>query len=249
MSLKESDLVDVVLPKISIDEFEPKTGEKENVAVMGFFVTEQSVGEDLANFINKGSTEYRDVEVSPNPTENNEYMVFVEFDRNEQVLQHLSELVNDISHLCGDLDWKVKPLVSEESVPLDLSILSTLVATSPENYVTKEQHEDNLQKNKTQSIENFLLDNMNATQVSLEDNIVSLKDYKYNIKLEFVNFGEGKLTLEESGLSELAIDSDFDYTLIKTLESMRGSLNVIPINKHIVLHHPSTDKVLIAKPC
>lgn len=249
MSLKENDLIDVVLPKISIDEFEPKTGEKENVGVVGLFVTEQSVGEDLANFINKGSVSYRDVEVSPNPTEDNEYMVFVEFDRNEQMLQHLSELVNDISHLCGELEWKVKPLVSEESVPLDLSILSTLVATSPETYVTKEQHEDNLQTIKTQSIENFLLDNMNATQVSLDNNIVNLKDYKYNIKLEFINFGEGKLTLEESGLSELAIDTDFDYTLIKTLESMRGNLNVIPINKHIVLHHPSTDKVLIAKPC
>ena len=99
MSLKENDLVDVVLPKISIDEFEPKTGEKEDISVVGFFVSEESAGKDLANFINKGSVEYRDVEVSPNPTEDNEFMVFVEFDRNENLLNTLMELVNDISHI------------------------------------------------------------------------------------------------------------------------------------------------------
>ena len=81
------------------------------------------------------------------------------------------------------------------------------------------------------------------------NNILSLKDYKYNVQLEFVQFGEGKVTLEEAGISEAAIDYDWDKSLVKTLESMRGSLNVIPINKHIVFHNPATDQVLIAKPC
>ena len=47
----------------------------------------------------------------------------------------------------------------------------------------------------------------------------------------------------------LAIDYDFDRHLIKTLESMRGNLNMLPINRNIVMHNPATDQVLVVKPC
>ena len=77
----------------------------------------------------------------------------------------------------------------------------------------------------------------------------SLKDYKYNVQLEFVQFGEGKVTLEEAGISKAAIDYDWDKSLVKTLESMRGSLNIIPINKHIVFIILLLTQVLIARPC
>lgn len=249
MSLREHDLKGVVLPKISVDEFEPKTGEKEEVSVIGLFVSEESAGEDLANFINKGSLEYRDVEVSPNPTEDNEYMVFVEFDRNGTLLNTLFELVEDITHLSGELDWKVKPLLSEDPVPLDLTVLTNIVAQDPTAYKTKEEYEEHLETERTNSIQNFILDNANVSDVVLNDNVLEIKDYKYNIKLEFINFGEGKVTLEESGLSELAIDSGFDHTLMKRLESMRGNLSIVPINKHIVFHNPASDQVLVARPC
>ena len=72
---------------------------------------------------------------------------------------------------------------------------------------------------------------------------------KNNVQLEFVQFGEGKVTLQEAGISEAAIDYEWDKSLVKTLESMRGDLNIIPISKHIVFHSPATDQVLVAKPC
>lgn len=251
MALKENDLAGVLLPKLSIDEFEPKTGEKENISVLGFYVTEESAGEDLANFINKSTFNYRDVEVSPNPTEDNEFMVFVEFDRNETLIPTILELVNDIGHVSGKLEWKAKPLLSEDPINLEASMLETWVATSSEDYMTKEDYDSKQQQeeqDRVDSIQNFLTDNTNA-DVVLKDNILKLKDYKYSVNLEFINYGEGKLTLEESGLSELAIDSDFDFSLMKQLNSMKGNLSIVPINKHIVFHNPATDQVLIAKPC
>ena len=251
MALKENDLAGVLLPKLSIDEFEPKTGEKENISVLGFYVTEESAGEDLANFINKSTFDYRDVEVSPNPTEDNEFMVFVEFDRNETLIPTIMELVDDISHISGTLEWKAKPLLSEDPINLEASMLETWVATNSEDYMTKEDYDSKKQQeeqDRVDSIQNFLTDNTNA-DVVLKDNILKLKDYKYSVNLEFINYGEGKLTLEESGLSELAIDSDFDFSLMKQLNSMKGNLSIVPINKHIVFHNPATDQVLIAKPC
>ena len=62
MGLKQGDLNDTVLSKVSIDEFEPKTGESKDVLVLGFHVLEQNVGDDLYSFLNSSVFEIRDVE-------------------------------------------------------------------------------------------------------------------------------------------------------------------------------------------
>jgi hypothetical protein len=139
MSLQPGDLKGVVTDEISIDEFEPKTGEKENVAVFGFYVTEKQVGEDLANFLEKSTFDFRDVEVTPNPNPDNLYMVFVEVDRTEGMIEGLRNLCKDIINVSGNLDWKVKPLLSDSELSLSDPMLETLIKQSPDNYKTKEQ--------------------------------------------------------------------------------------------------------------
>jgi hypothetical protein len=250
MSLQPGDLKGVVTDEISIDEFEPKTGEKENVAVFGFYVTEKQVGEDLANFLEKSTFDFRDVEVTPNPNPDNLYMVFVEVDRDPGMIDMLREVAKDILNITGEIKWKGKPLLSDYAFALDDPQLEGIVKSTPEDYVTKDEHEANMKQDKETSIKDFVLDNSIATAVELNDNIISITDGKRtNVKMEVVSFGEGKPTLEEAGLSNLAIDYDFDRHLIKTLEGMRGELNVLPINRNVVLHNPHTDQVLVIKPC
>lgn len=249
MSLEHQDLKSVVKDEISIDEFEPKTGEKEDIAVFGFYVTEKSVGDDLANFLEKSSFDFRDVEVTPNPNPDNYYMVFVEIDRQPGMVDMIREVAKDVLNVSGKMEWKGKPLLSDSVFDLNDPQLEGIIKTTPEEYITKEEHEDMIKQEKENNITDFVLDNTNASTVTLTDNILNVIDYKNNVKLEFVSFGEGKPTLEEAGLSELAIDYDFDRHLIKTLESMRGDLNILPINKNIVMHNPSTDQVLVVKPC
>jgi hypothetical protein len=248
-ALKHGDLQGVVTNKVSVDEFEPKTGEKEEIAVIGFYVTEQAAGDDLAKFISKSVHEHRDVEVTPNPNEDNFYMVFVEVDRKEGMVEGLRALTKDIINVSGKLDWQVKPLLSDSELSIDDPMLETIIKQSPETYQTKEQQTEEAEQMKITEIQDFIKNNTNVGDCVLENNTLTLKDYKYNVQLEFVQFGEGKVTLEEAGISEAAIDYDWDKTLVSTLESMRGDLNIIPINKHIVFHSPATDQVLVAKPC
>ena len=106
MSLKEGDLKNVVLKKLSIDEFEPKTGDAKDVLVLGFQVTESNVGDDLYGFLNGSIVEIRDIEVSPNPNEDGFYMVFVEMDRNDAVVEGIKSLVRDTERLAGKLAWE-----------------------------------------------------------------------------------------------------------------------------------------------
>lgn len=247
-NLNHKDLKDVLLPNISFDEFEPKTGEKENVAVVGFYVTEQSAGEDLAKFISKSHFDLRDVEVTPNPNQDNHYMVFVEMDRKEGVLNTIKEMVSDMYNLIGEADWTIKPLLSEEEIDLTSDMVSMYIVEVPEEYMSKDDFDNDKQTKFEESVVNFFTES-NALEVSFQDNMINLKDYRYNTTLEFVTIGEGKLPLEESGLNDLAIDTDFDPHLLSQLSSIKGNLNIVPINKHIVFHNSETDRVLVAKPC
>ncbi|MDA9047673.1 hypothetical protein N9O93_01070 [bacterium] len=250
MSLKPNDLKGVVTNEISIDEFEPKTGEKENIAVFGFYVTEKQVGEDLANFLEKSTFNFRDVEVTPNPNPDNLYMVFVEVDRDPGMIDMLREVAKDILNITGKVDWKGKPLLSDSTFDLDDPQLEGIVKSTPEDYVTKDEHEANMKQEHETSIKDFVLDNTIATAVELTDSIITIRGGKRDsVKLEVVSFGEGKPTLEEAGLNDLAIDYDFDRHLIKTMESMRGTLNILPINRNVVMHNPNTDQVLVVRPC
>ena len=72
-NIRHGDLDEVVKSLVSIDEYEPKTGKKEDISVIGFYVTEEKVGKDLENFLQKSHFNFRDVEVTPNPNEDNMY--------------------------------------------------------------------------------------------------------------------------------------------------------------------------------
>ena len=87
MALKEGDLKNTILKNISIDEFEPKTGEAQDVMVVGLYLNETAPAKDLYHFINNSVVEIRDVEVSPNPNPDNYYMVFMEIDRKEDCIE------------------------------------------------------------------------------------------------------------------------------------------------------------------
>ena len=67
MSIQMGDLKDTILKKISIDEYEPKTGEAKDVVVLGFYLNENTPGQDLYNFISNSIYEIRDAEIKKIP--------------------------------------------------------------------------------------------------------------------------------------------------------------------------------------
>ena len=82
--LKPNDLEHLILDKVSLDEFEPKSGESKNILVMGLYAVDEEPARDLSRFIERGYIDVIDTEVSPGPDEDSNYMVFVEIDKNNQ---------------------------------------------------------------------------------------------------------------------------------------------------------------------
>ena len=52
MPLSEMDLRNTVLKRLSIDEYEPKTGDSQDVMVLGFHINDSKPGKDLYKFLN-----------------------------------------------------------------------------------------------------------------------------------------------------------------------------------------------------
>lgn len=263
MSLREGDLKDTVLKKLSIDEFEPKTGKAADVLVLGFLVSEQSAGEDLYHFISGNPTEIRDVEVSPNPNDDGYFMVFVELDRDQQVFDTVKSLIHDVEKLSGKLPWQAKTFLNDDYLDLEDPQLAQYVITDPSKYVTRDEFDDQqAQIAQEQAIVEQqaaaadtsnrvmqFLKHSNLLQAGINENQLHMQDARNIVSLEFVAFGEGKQLMQKLGISESAIKTDFDRTLLGKLKSMLGEMAALPIDNYVVIYHPADQtNVLITRP-
>lgn len=253
MGLHTGDLQDTMLKKVSIDEYEPKTGDASEVLVLGFSLRESTQGQDLYNFLNSSIFEIRDVEVSPNPNPDNYYMVFVEIDRNDKVLENIRNIVKDVENISGKLPWIGKTHLNDDFLPLFDEGISQYVITDPEKYMTKEQFQQ--QKAEEQAVldakvesDNSIMEflkSSNLLKASINNNTLEVEDKFNEAKLEVVGFGEAKDIMAEIGINESAI-GDMDSTL-KQFNNMLGEMRAIPINEYIVIFHPSQSNVLVTK--
>ena len=266
MSLREGDLKNVVLKKLSSDEFEPKTGDAQNVLVLGFQVTENNVGQDLYGFLNGAVVEVRDIEVSPNPNEDGYYMVFVEMDRKDGVVENIKTLIRDTERLAGKLAWEAKTYLNDDYLPLSEEEIYEYIISDPANYVTREEFESQrtarieeekrLEEaaaaeaaalDKTNQILEFLRDS-NLLQAGVNEGRLVLQDSRNVIALEFVDFGPSSEVMLEHGIKESAIKFDFDKVLFSKLKGMLGEMAALPIDDYIVIYNPAKqDNILIAK--
>ena len=99
-SLQNGDLKDLVVPKISIDEFNPKTGEAKDVIVTAFYMSEKAPAEDLTQFIETGAYETLDVETSPNPDDDGNHLIFIEMKRDEDFMEKVDQYI--VIHTLAD---------------------------------------------------------------------------------------------------------------------------------------------------
>ena len=261
MALRENDLVNTVLKNISIDEFEPKTGESKDIMVVGLYLNETEPAKDLYHFINNSIIEIRDVEVSPNPNPEGYYMVFFEIDRNEETLTSLKGIIKEVERLSGGLDWEVSTTLSEDKIKLSDDRLNNFVQLDPENYLTKEefmantleaeaQAEETRLEEQAQDNSNKILQFLEASSIleaGINDNKLHIRGSRDVATLDIVNFGHGPDVMSELGISESAIKQDFDKIAFSKLNAMLGEMQALPIDNYIVIYNPAHKDVLVTK--
>ncbi len=243
MSLKNGDLKDTVLPNVSIDEFEPKSGEEKDVIVVAFYLDDLDPAEDLNTFIQRGFIDTLDAEVSPSTDEEGRYLVFVEMSRDSTFPEKFFALLKDIQNCTSDdIDWKIKTYYSgdTEFSADDPELLNYLII-EPEMYVPKDEF-------KMKEIEEGIADFFNnslATNLTIDGNYVTLSLNRVKIITEVVDIGDYDTVIGRNFLSESAFGVGQNPYEAKVLQSFLIDCQILPLGKYLCVSRG--DKVVLLK--
>jgi hypothetical protein len=242
MSLKNGDLRGVVLPDVSIDEFEPKAGEVLEVIVVAFYLTDEEPAVDLNTFIQRGFVDTLDVEVSPSTDEEGRYLVFVEMARDDTFPNKFQALLKDVTNLTGDTDWKVKTYLAgtDRSFAFNDPELFNYVVIDPEKYVTKDKFE---MTEIDESIRLFFKESL-ASHLTVEGNFVTISGNNRTIITEVVDVGEYDIVIGRNFLSESAFSVGKSPHEARVLLSILGNCQVIPLGKYLCVNKDDTVMLL-----
>lgn len=136
MSLKRLDLKDTIAPEFTLDEFQAKMGEDDEIIVMAMKSKYQDQAADLVNFLEKGYDWILDADVSTGELEDGSYLVFIECLRRPSVPHKIIRLLNDIENLTGipAKDYEFKYQKDTKYTPLTVEALTARVPLEPKRY-------------------------------------------------------------------------------------------------------------------
>lgn len=115
-NLRQNDLKYCVSNFISVDEYVSKIDD-DNITI-AFFCNDDEVASELKDFIEKAFfTEIRDIEIADTITEDNKYILFVEFERKTYFPKLLMNLLKNISFLTDEKKWTFSTLSHHNQMP------------------------------------------------------------------------------------------------------------------------------------
>ena len=133
-ALDYHDLVNMVVPIITVDKYEAKLGDDDEIVTITFTVKGKQVGDDLVDWLERGYDYILDAQTSEGEVSPGKWLVFVEMDRRTKVPERIVEMIEDMVTLT-DLplkDWTV--IVDEEEYEVDVGILKSKLILSPHQY-------------------------------------------------------------------------------------------------------------------
>jgi hypothetical protein len=230
MSLKNGDLAGTILPEVSIDEFEPKAGNVEDVIVVAFYLNDEEPAEDLNTFIQRGFIDTLDVEVSPSTDEEGRYLVFVEMSRDETFPEKFLALLEDVENCTKEMDWKIRTYYSgdTEFSSEDPELLNYLILT-PEEYVPRAEFK---MKEIEEGINDFFSNSL-ATNLTVDGNIVTLSQNRTKIVTEVVDVGDYDVVIGRNFLTEAAFGVGQNPYEAKILQSLLMDCQILPLGKYL----------------
>tara|TARA_B100000902_G_C27321071_1_gene924500 strand:- start:5481 stop:5948 length:468 start_codon:yes stop_codon:yes gene_type:complete len=134
-AVSKGDLKNMVNNIVSIDQYKSKIDEDRNIVVMAFEVYDQNAAFDLSNFIETGTSEVEDTEVSSGSNLDGNYMVFVEVRRGQKLHETIRNVLDDVSKLTNEISWMYD--TGKQGVPKSLDTLEEDVTNDPVEYTRR----------------------------------------------------------------------------------------------------------------
>lgn len=215
--LRENDLEDLVLPLLSIDEFESKIDD--DAVVLGFYVKDSDPAQDLNRFIQKSPVSLLDSDVSPAPNEDGYFLVFVELVRDPSLSGKILTILEEIKSLVNlDVDsWQFTCYGHEAVFDLTEENLYILLRTEPiEDLI--QQAEDDFNKDVMEFLKPSILDD-----VLVEADRISMTRGQKKLGASLVAFGESD-DPDIIGVTDGALQlTETARNAVRTYESLLGA--------------------------
>ena len=233
--LKVGDLKELIIPTISIDEYESKVDE--DAVVVGFFVKDKEPANDLSTFIEtSGVEDLIDTDVSPATDEDGNYAVFAEFVRTDTFPQTLKNVLESLQSLTGIENWDFtfygshdeKQIFNEDNV-------AGYVRLKPKLSKTNEHLE-------------FFRDSTLSDVIYDNKNLILEKNNTFKI-FETIAFGEPLSILSALELDKEPLSYDSESLLeCNRIRNMLGhNWDVNKINRYYIFANSSDSRIVVVK--
>lgn len=142
MTVKYGEMVNLINPIISIDQYKPKIGEAAETVVIAFEVNSEQPAKDLSNLLETDVVETLDVDISQGPDNDGKYQVFVEFNRDENLHKNIMEILKVVKNVSTIDEWQYDYYKGDGTLDLNEENLSQTVLDNQQDYVLKYSHNE-----------------------------------------------------------------------------------------------------------
>jgi hypothetical protein len=232
--MRNGDLEDLVLPLLSVDEYESKVDD--NAVVFGFYVHDHDAAHDLNRFIQKSPVLLLDTDVSPAPDQRGYYIVFVELLNNDRLGEEMEALLDEVSSLSSVESWKMRLRGVDRLVPFSEQALNA--------HFDQEEKTDEV----SESVMKFLQPSA-VERILAEPSRLVLEGYGYREEYEIVAFGRAEEIL--AGNNAVITASDVDIKAATEAARMDRRLGegwiVSRRNGMSLISRPDSDQALLLR--
>ena len=134
--LEAGDLAHLVDERITVDEYKSKMGSDEEVCVLTFKVQGKDPARDLVSFIEKSYDWVLDADASSGELDDGTYLVFVEIDREADMITNILTMLEDLERLTDIAlsSWRIASIKPKQEAEASSESLANMIPTSPSEY-------------------------------------------------------------------------------------------------------------------
>ena len=209
-NLRVGDLKYCVSNFISVDEYVSKIDD-DNITV-AFFCNDRDIADELKDFIEKAFfTEIKDIEIADTITEDNKYILFVEFERKISFPKILLNILKDISFLTNEKKWSFTSLNHHQQVPCNEENIKKYVRLTKLKDTPQEPKEKDVKESKELILSNG-----------------------YD-KIKFINEGYVSNKVMENHIRKSSSINDLDERVLKLLENKFPNSSIISTDNKVFI--------------
>jgi len=234
--MRAGDLNDLVLPLISVDEYD-STINQDAVAI-GFYVHDESAAKDLDRFLQRSPVAILSSEVSPAPDQHGYFIVFIELLPDDRIAINLQSLLQEIEPLCEIGTWKMRVRKTDGLLPFTVENFNKALAHA--------RHAD-AQLKKQHSVLEFLTPSLLENASFIQDDLILEASNGLFQQYKLVDYGTLGEILQRNQLAHHALGLSWThFARTSRVEKMLGEgWSVSEIGRYTLLQHSATKNCVL----